>query len=190
MTTIFNKIDGPEKDELLAIMENNPGVFGDGLQLIGKNLGPRNQPPWELIGVRKDKELALIALETRITDRTILKLLRNIDWAWENLETLASIYAHYGIDNDHMPCVMVLAPSYTPFFKKSLHYVTYRIDIQLFRYSCLESEKGRGVFVEPVEKKVVTYEHSLKTDAGVRKPTEGFSGNLKVTTEEIMEFLQ
>ena len=87
MTTIFNKIEGPEKDELLTILENNPGVFGDGLQLIGKKLGPRNEPPWELLGVRKDKKLVLIALETRMTDRTIVKLLRNIDWAWENLET-------------------------------------------------------------------------------------------------------
>ena len=190
MTTIFNKIEGPEKDELLTILENNPGVFGDGLQLIGKKLGPRNEPPWELLGVRKDKRLVLIALETRITDRTILKLLRNLDWAWENLETLASIYAQYGVDSDQMPCVMVLAPSYTPFFKKSLHYVTYRIEIQLFRYSCLDSEKGRGIFVEPVEKKVVKYEHSIKTAAGVRIPREGFSRNLKVTTEEIMEFLQ
>ena len=190
MTTIFKKVEAPEKDELLHIVENNPGLFGEGLQLIGKKLGPRNEPPWELLGVRKDKKLVLIALETGITDRTILKLFRNIDWAWENLETLASIYAPYGIDSVQMPCVMVLAPSYTPFFKKSLHYVTYRIEIHLFSYSCLESEKGRGLFVEPVEKKVVKYEQSVNRDKGKKPPREGFSGNLKVTTEEIMEFLQ
>ena len=190
MTAIFKKIEGLQKEELLTILENNPGVFSGSLQMIGKKLGPRNEPPWELLGVRKDKKLVLIALETRITDRTFLKLIRNIDWAWENLETLASIYASYGIDSDQMPCVMVLAPSYTPFFKKSLNYFTYRLEIHLLRYSCLESEKGRGVFVEPVEKKVVKYEHSIKTDAGARIPREGFSRNLKVTTEEIMEFLQ
>ena len=190
MTSILKKVETPEKEEILDIVENNPSLLDGSLQLIGKKLGPRNEPPWELLGVRQDRRLILIALETRITDRTLLKLLRNIDWAWENLETFASIYASYGIDSDQMPGVMVVAPSYPLFFKKSLHYFTYRIEINIFSYSFFESEKGRGIFVEPVEKKVVKYEHSVKTDAGMRIPREGFSKDLKVTTEEIMEFLQ
>ena len=190
MTVILKRVEVSEKEELLHIVENNLSVLDGSLQLIGKKLGPRNEPPWELLAVRQDRRLVLIALETRIADRTLLKLLRNIDWAWENLETFASIYASYGIDSDQMPCVMVVAPSYPPFFKKSLNYFTYRIEINLFSYSCLESEKGRGVLVEPVEKKVVKYDHRVRADAGKRTPREEFSKNLKVTTEEIMEFLQ
>ena len=190
MTFILKKAEVPEKDEIAHLIENNPSLLDASLQLIGKKLGPRNEPPWELLGVRQDRRLILIAVETRVTDRTLLKLLRNIDWAWENVETFASIYASYGIDSDQMPCVMIIAPSYPLFFKKSLNYLTYRITVNLFTYSCLESEKGRGLFVEPVEKKVVHYEQSVKTDGGTGTPREGFSRNVKVTTEEIMEFLQ
>jgi len=190
MTFILKKVELPEKDEIGQIIENNPNVLDGSLQLVGKNLGPRNEHPWDLVGVRQDKRLTLIAIETRVTDKMLLKLLRNLDWAWENVETFASIYASYGIDSDHLPCVMVIAPSYPLFFKKSLNYLTYRIELNLFTYSCLESEKGRGVLVEPVEKKVLKYENSVKTDAGLKLEGEGFSKNAKVTTEEIMEFLQ
>jgi hypothetical protein len=190
MTFILKKVEVPEKDKIAHLIENNLNVLDGSLQLIGKNLGPRNEPPWELVGVRQDRRLILIAVETRVTDRMLLKLLRNLEWAWENVETFASIYPSYGIDSDQMPCVMVVAPSYPLFFKKSLNYLTYRIEINLFTYSCLESEKGRGLFVEPVENKVVKYEHSVKADTGIRIKGEGFSKNVKVTTEEIMEFLQ
>ena len=190
MTLILKKAEDPGKDEIAHLIENNPSILDASLQLIGKKLGPRNEPPWELLGVRQDRSLILIAVETRVTDRTLLKLLRNIDWAWENVETFARIYASYGIDSDQMPCVMIIAPSYPLSFKKSLNYLTYRIKVNLFTYTCLESEEGRGLFVEPVEKKVVHYEQSVKTDAGAGKPGEGFSKNVKVTTEEIMEFLQ
>jgi hypothetical protein len=190
MTFILKKAEVPGKDELAHLIENNPNLLDAGLHLIGKKLGPRNEPPWELLGVRQDRRLILIALETRVTDRTLLKLLRNIDWAWENVETFARIYASYGIDTDQMPCVMIIAPSYPLFFTKSINYLTYRIKVNLFTYSFLESEKGRGLYVEPVEKKVVHYEQSVKTDAGIGTPREGFSKNVKVTTEEIMEFLQ
>ena len=85
---------------------------------------------------------------------------------------------------------MVVAPSYPLFFKKSLNYFTYRIEVNLFSYSCIESEQGRGLLLEPDDKKVVKYDHNVKTDGGIRMPKEGFVKNLKVTTEEIMEFLQ
>ena len=189
MTFILKKVEVPEKDEIAHLIENNPSLLDASLQLIGKKLGPRNEPPWELLGVRQDRRLILIAVETRVTDRTLLKLLRNIDWAWENVETFASIYASYGIDGDQMPCVMIIAPSYPLFFRKSLNYLTYRITVNLFTYSCLESEKGRGLFVEPVEKKAVHYEHSVKTDRGKGTKRRVFQKR-EGTTEEIMEFLQ
>ena len=190
MTFILKRVELPEKDEVAQLIENNPNVLDGSLQLIGKNLGPRNEHPWDLVGVRQDKRLILIAIETRVTDKILLKLLGNLDWAWENVETFASIYASYGIDSGHMPCVMLVAPSYPFCFKKSLNYLTYRLELNLFTYSCLESEKGRGMLVEPVEKKAVHYEHNVKTDAGIRIEGEGFSKNAKITTEEIMEFLQ
>lgn len=190
MTFILKKAHDPEKDEIAHLIENNPTLLDAGLQLIGKKLGPRNEPPWELLGVRQDRRLLLIAVETRVTDRTILQLLRNFDWAWENVENFARIYASYGIDTDHMPSVMIIAPSYPLFFKKSLNYLSYRIKVNLFTYRFLESEKGRGVYIEPVEKRVVSYEQSVKAEAGIGTLKEGFSKNVKVTTEEIMEFLQ
>jgi hypothetical protein len=190
MTFILKKLEVPQKDEIVHLIENNLNVLDGSLQLIAKNLGPRNESPWELVGVRQDRRLILIAVETRVFDRMLLKLLRNLDWAWENVETFASIYASYGIDSNQMPCVMVVAPSYPLFFKKSVNYLTYRIEVKLFTYSCLESEKGRGLFVETVDKKVVKYEPSVKTDTGIRIPREGISKNVKITTDEIMEFLQ
>lgn len=180
----------PAKDEIIHLIEDNIGLLDGTLRLIGKNLGPRNETPWELVGVRDDRRLVLIAVETRVTDRLLLKLLRNLDWAWENIETFVNIYASYGITADQMPSLMVIAPSYPPFFRKCLHYLTYRIEINLFTYSCLESEKGRGLFLEPVESKVVKYDHSVKTDTAGKVSREEFIGRVKITTEEIMEFLQ
>jgi len=190
MTFILKKAEDPGKDEIAHLIQNNATLLDAGLQLIGKKLGPRNEPPWELLGVRQDRRLILIGVETRVTDRTILKLLRNVDWAWENVETFARIYASYGIDTDQMPCVMLIAPYYPLFFKKSLNYLSYRIKVNLFTYRFLQSEKGRGLYVEPLEKRVVQNEQSAKTDGVIGTPREGFSKNVKVTTEEIMEFLQ
>jgi len=80
-----------------------------------------------------------------------------------------------------------VAPSYSPFFKKSITYLNYRIKIDLFTFTCLENATGKGVFLEPVEIKV-RYDHVLKADSKNMKSIE-VSDVTKVTTEEIMEFL-
>ena len=97
------------------------------------------------------------------------------------------MYPTYGIERNHLPRVVIAAPSYPNSFIKSLGYLTYRIRIDLFTYRCLESEKGRGLLVEPVEIKV-NYGDILKADSRLLK-TRGLVTGTKVTTEEIMEFL-
>ncbi len=62
MTFILKKAEVPEKDEIAHLIENNPNLLDASLQLIGKKLGPRNEPPWELLGVRQDRRLVLIAV--------------------------------------------------------------------------------------------------------------------------------
>lgn len=178
------------KDEIIHLIEGDTGLIDGTLQLVAKNLGPRNEPPWELIGIRSDRRLILIAVETRVTDRLLLKLLRNLDWAWENIETFAGIYKSYGLAADQMPALMVFAPSYPTVFMKSLKYLTYRIEMNLFTYSCFKCAEGRGLFLEPVESRLVKYDHSVKGDTTDRFPGEEITGRVKITTEEIMEFLQ
>jgi hypothetical protein len=103
------------------------------------------------------------------------------------VENIAKMYPSYEIDSNQMPRVIIIAPSYSPFFIKSITYLTYRIKLNLFSYVYLENGEGKGIFLEPVETRV-KHDLVLKSDTKSVKSTE-VSYNTKVTTEEIMEFL-
>jgi hypothetical protein len=117
----------------------------------------------------------------------LYQIVNRLDWAWENMENINKMHPSYMIDDSQMPRVIVVSPSYSPFFKKSITYLNYRIKIDLFTFTYLENAAEKGIFLEPVEIKV-RYDHVLKADSKSVKPIEVSDGT-KVTTEEIMEFL-
>ena len=187
MSFILKKVESFSKDEVTDLIARNIKILDEHFELIGKSLGTRSGKWCDLVGIGNDKQLVIIAIEERYTDRMFCTILNRLDSVWENMESIAQLYPSYGIKKNHFPRVVIIAPSYPNSFLKSLAYLTYRIRIDLFTYRCLESEKGRGFLVEPVETRI-NYGHLLKTHSRILK-TQAFVTGTKVTTEEIMEFL-
>ena len=188
MSFILKKVEPFSKNEITDLIAGNIKVLDENLELIGKHLGTRTGKWCDLVGIGNDKQLVIITVEERYTDRMFCAMLNRLDSVWENMESISQLYSSYGIKKDHFPRVVIIAPSYPHSFLKSLTYLTYRIRIDLFTYRCLESVKGRGFLVEPVETRI-NYGHILKAESKLLK-TQALVTGTKVTTEEIMEFLQ
>ena len=187
MASILKRVETFSKEEIKNLIAENYKVLDKDLELIGGSLGTRGENLWDLIGIDKDKRLVLIDVELRYTDKILYQILNRLDWAWEHIDSIAKIHPSYEINVDQIPRAIVVAPSYSPFFKKSITYLTYRVRINLFTYMYLESDAERGIFLEPLETRV-KYEHILKGDSKDMKSIE-VPHSTKVTTAEIMEFL-
>lgn len=187
MAFTLKKVEDFTKEEIINLVAGNHKVLDKSLELMGKDLGTRGERLWDLVGIDDKRRLVLIHVELWCHDKMLCQILNRLDWAWENMENIIKMHPSYLIDNGQMPRVIVVAPSYAPFFKKSITYLNYKIKIDLFTFIYLESAESKGIFLEPVEIKV-RYDHGLKTDNKNVK-TIDMSQGTKVTTEEIMEFL-
>ncbi len=187
MTFILKKVEDFSKEEIKNLVAGNYKMLDKNLELIGRSLGTRSERLWDLVGIDDKKRLVLINVELRYNDKMLYQIVNRLDWAWENMENINKMHPSYVVDDNQMPRVIVVAPSYSPFFKKSITYLNYRIKIELFTFTYLENAAEKGIFLEPVEIKV-RYDHVLKADSKSVKPIEVSDGT-KVTTEEIMEFL-
>ena len=187
MAFTLKKVEDFSKEEIINLVAGNHQVLDKSLELMGRDLGTRGERVWDLVGIDDKKRLVLIHVELRCHDTMLYQILNRLDWAWENMENIMKMHPSHLIDDAQMPRVIVVAPSYAPFFKKSITYLNYKIKIDLFTVAYLENAAGKGIFLEPVEIKV-RYDHVLKSDSTNVKSIEVPDGT-KVTTEEIMEFL-
>jgi hypothetical protein len=187
MSFILQTAEPFSKDEVTRLIGENSSILDEHLELIGKSIGTKTEKWCDLVGIGKDNQLVIIEVEERYTDRMLSSILCKLDAVWDNMDTIAQIFSAHEIERNSFPRVIILAPLYPNSFIRSLGYFTYRIRMDLFTYKSLESEKGRGLLVEPVERKG-NYGNLLKADKKTPKLTSMESGT-QVTTEEIMEFL-
>ena len=187
MPFILKTSESFTKDEVTRLISENSKVLDENLQLIGNSLGTRTEKWCDLVGIGNDNQLVIIEVEERYTDRMLSSIFCKLDSVWDNMVTIAQLYPTYGIERSCLPRVIIVAPTYPNSFIRSLGYLTYRIRMDLFTYKSLDSEKGRGLLVEPVETKG-NYGNMFKADKRTPKlPSLGTGTQL--TTEEIMEFL-
>ena len=158
MSFIFKKIELFSKKEVVDLIAGNITVLDEHLELIATSLGTRTGQWCDLMGRSNDGQLVLISVEERYTDKMFLSILSRLDAVWENMCNISRLYPTYEIEQNHLPRVVILAPSYPSSFIKSLGYLTYRMRIDLFTYRCLESEEGRGLLVEPVETNIIFFD--------------------------------
>jgi hypothetical protein len=188
MTMNIKKIEVFTKEEITALVAEQHKVLDDGLELIGERLGKKGETPWDLVGVDSEKRLVLIQVEALAADRILSALLSRLDWAWEHLEAIARMYPDHGIDCSRLPRVVVIAPEFSPALKRSMSYLTYRVSISLYAYRYLQTDAGKGLLLEPVLRGA-RYDRTPKNES-VKVRVLEVPAPAKVTTEEIMEFLQ
>jgi hypothetical protein len=188
MTMNIKKIDVFTKEEITALVAEQHKALDDGLELIGERLGKKGETPWDLVGVDSEKRLVLIQVEALAADRILSALLSRLDWAWEHLETIARMYPDHGIDCSRLPRVLVIAPEFSPALKRSMSYLTYRVSISLYAYRYLQTDAGKGLLLELLLRGA-KYDRVPKNES-VKVRVLEVPAPAKVTTEEIMEFLQ
>jgi len=188
MTVSIKKIEVFTKEEITALVAEQHKALDDGLELIGERLGKKGETPWDLVGVDSDKRLVLIQVEALAADRILSALLSRLDWAWEHLETIARMYPDHGIDCSRLPRVLVIAPEFSPALKRSMSYLTYRVSISLYAYRYLQTDAGKGLLLELLMRGA-KYDRIPKNES-VKVRVLEVPAPAKVTTEEIMEFLQ
>ena len=188
MAMNVKKIDVFTKEEITALVAAQHKALDESLELIGERLGKKGEPPWDLVGVDSERRLVLIDVEAFTADRILSHLLSRLDWAWEHLDAIARMYPDYGIDCNRLPRVCVVAPDFAPALKRSMNYLNYRVSISLYAYRYLQTDAGKGLLIEQLMSKV-KYDRITKTE-NVKVRLLEVPATAKVTTEEIMEFLQ
>jgi hypothetical protein len=188
MTMNIKKIEVYTKEEITALVAEQHKALDDGLELIGERLGKKGETPWDLVGVDSEKRLVLIQVEALAADRILSGLLSRLDWAWEHLETIARMYPDHGIDCSRLPRVLVIAPEFSPALKRSMSYLTYRVSISLYVYRNLQTDAGKGLLLELLMRGA-KYDRIPRNES-VKVRVLEVPAPARVTTEEIMEFLQ
>jgi hypothetical protein len=188
MTMTIKKIEVFTKEEITALVAEQHKALDNGLELIGERLGKKGETPWDLVGVDGEKRLVLIQVEALAADRILSALLSRLDWAWEHLETIARMYPDHGIDCSRLPRVLVIAPEFSPALKRSMSYLTYRVSISLYAYRYLQTGAEKGLLLELLMRGA-KYDRIPKNES-VKVRVLEVPAPAKVTTEEIMEFLQ
>lgn len=188
MIATFKKIEAFTREEITGLVVAQHKALDKDLELVGERLGTRSEHQWDLVGIDRDGRLVLITVEVHPADRILSQLLGRLDWAWEHLAAFARMYPGYAVDCNQLPRIIVLAPSYSPNFTKSISYLNYRVCIRLFTYQYLKTDTGRGLLIDEQEVKV-KYDRILTSEKRKIKSLE-LPATAKVTTEEIMEFLQ
>ena len=188
MTMNISKIEVFTKEEITALVAEQHKALDDGLELVGERLGKKGETPWDLVGVDSEKRLVLIQVEALAADRILSGLLSRLDWAWEHLETIARMYSDHGIDCSRLPRVVVIAPEFSPALKRSMSYLTYRVSISLYVYRYLQTDAGKGLLLELLMRGA-KYDRIPRNES-VKVRVLEVPAPARVTTEEIMEFLQ
>jgi hypothetical protein len=188
MTMNISKIEVFTKEEITALVAEQHKALDDGLELVGERLGKKGETPWDLVGVDSEKRLVLIQVEALAADRILSGLLSRLDWAWEHLETIARMYPDHGIDCSRLPRVVVIAPEFSPALKRSMSYLTYRVSISLYVYRYLQTDAGKGLLLELLMRGA-KYDRIPRNES-VKVRVLEVPAPARVTTEEIMEFLQ
>lgn len=188
MMVNFKKIENFTREEITGLIAAQHKALGHNLELVGESLGTRGEHQWDLVGIDREGRLVLIAVEVHPADKILSHLLARLDWAWEHLPTIARMYASYTIDCDQLPRIWICAPSFSPYFIKSLSYLHYRVSMHLFAYQYLQTDAGKGLLIDQLEIKG-KYDRMMKIESGKVKLLEPPAA-ARVTTEEIMEFLQ
>jgi hypothetical protein len=186
MAFILKRVESPSKEEIKDLIAENCILLDKQLEVVGGIIGTREVGMWDLVGVDKDKRMVLIGVELQYTYKMLYHIVNRLDWAWENIDIITRMYPSCGIDSNQTPRAIIIAPSYSQSFKKIITYLDY-LKINLFTYTYLESDAGKGILLEPVEIQV-KYEHVPKIDNKNMESVD-VSPITKVTTEEIMEFL-
>jgi hypothetical protein len=83
---------------------------------------------------------------------------------------------------------LVIAPEFSPALKRSMSYLTYRVSISLYAYRYLQTDAGKGLLLELLMRGA-KYDRIPKNES-VKVRVLEVPAPAKVTTEEIMEFLQ
>jgi hypothetical protein len=188
MAMTIKKIEVFTKEEITALVAEQHKALDDGLELVGERLGKKGETPWDLVGVDSEKRLVLIQVEALAADRILSALLSRLDWAWEHLETIVRMYPDHGIDCSRLPRVLVIAPEFSPALKRSMSYLTYRVSISLYVYRYLQTDAGKGLLLELLMRGA-KYDRIPRNES-VKVRVLEVPAPAKVTTEEIMEFLQ
>ena len=80
----------------MDLIASNVTVLGEHLELIGKSLGTRTEKWCDLVGIGNDRQLVIINIEERYTDRMFFSLLNRLDCVWENMDNIHSCIQHMG----------------------------------------------------------------------------------------------
>ncbi len=186
MAFILERVEAPSKREITDLIAENPMLLDKHLEIVGDRVRTKGETMWDLVGVDRDKKMVLIGVELRYTYKMLYHIVNRLDWAREHMDIITRIYPSSGIDATQTPRAIVIAPSYSPSFKKIISYLTH-LRFNLFTYACLESEAGKGILLEPVEIRV-KHEDDPGSDYRNMQSAE-VSPTATVTTEEIKEFL-
>lgn len=188
MTMNIKKIEVFTREEVTALVAEQHKALDESLELIGERLGKKGEPGWDLVGVDGERRLVLVDVEAFTADKILSQLLSRLDWAWEHLDAVARMYPSYTIDCDRLPRIFVVAPDFSPALKKSMTYLNYRVSISLYTYRYLQTDAGKGLLIEQLMNRV-KYDRITKGEI-VKVRLLEVPAAAKVTTEEIMEFLQ
>ena len=185
MKFIFKRSNNISKEEILNVIKQDQFFLDGKIKFINYNAKQLTKPDWDLVGVDENKHSVFILIKTRYYDQLLFEIFNLFEWTINNLKIIEQLFPQNKIDPGLQSRIIIVAPLYSAAFKNIISHCT-KLNVELFSYTGLENEEGKGILIEKEKNERTSNKPDLNKNLVYHsKNLEQLAG---LTDDEINEF--
>lgn len=185
MKFIFKRRDSISKDELVNIIKQEPFCLSEKIKFVYYNTKQLTKPDWDLVGVDENHYPVFILIRTVYYDQLLFEIFDLLQRTMENLNIFTQLFSQNEIDPGLQPRIIIIGPSYTAAFKNIISHCAV-VNIELYSFTGLENEEGKGILIEKEENERNI--NKLNLNKNYIYPSKNLEQLAELTNEELNEF--
>jgi len=193
----LEEADLKDEQELEYLLKKDPEQIEEGLKVIDNQvITPKGRI--DLLCVDQEKVLTVVELKLDQDDDHLRQAINYYDWVFENMEWIRNTYPKFGITDEYLPKIILLARDFTDSVITGAKYFVQVFDIKLYRYKAVKVDDKKFIVCNeatipptpefPEKPKGVDDHLNYITDDKVRKvcnetilTIQSFGENIEVT---------
>lgn len=140
---------GFTKEQLAAFVIRQAKALEEGMKVIDVNAPCGSCGRIDVLGVDRDRQLAIVDFDAEPYDGLLLRALGHFDWLTRHMTIVQHMYHGHDINFDARPRIILIAPGFSPLLMCSARQITCaKVDCLVYR--AMQVPGGAGLLVERV----------------------------------------
>jgi len=138
-----------EKSEVISLIKENINAVEKGLRIIDEQIDTNNNTIIDLLGIDVSGQLVILHIKTSDKQLFIEEILKNYDWAHENIALLHRIYGK-DVDIKQDPRIIIIGDLFSESFRRYVSYINVN-SIKFSTYQGLEINGDKALLIGPID---------------------------------------